>query len=266
VKKAVVVLLTLTALLLFPVGRSAPDTYSVVRGDTLGRIGKSQSVSVTDLREWNGLTGDLIEVDQVLKLGEGGPGVPVWRLLTDKVQAMRESEDGAVAEAPREAPALGKKSRKTRRKTKRRVAGPGSTHGSDESLLDDLPPEFIDDSTPWPPLKMPAKKRCLAADAGIGEGSFGRSQGLEPDQVSASVNSHQKQTLRCFDDESGAAGEVLLDLVVGCDGRVLRSSVDSHDTGSSEFALCVADVFRYASFPPHGRDEVEFSVPLRFTE
>ncbi len=246
-KKALVVLILLAGGAFVPVGGSMPDTYTVVRGDTLGKIGKAQSVSVSELREWNGIDGDLIEVDQVLKLGEGGPGTPVWKLAWARVEALREPEPVALVE---EEPAS---EEQPRMKVKQRSRRPA-------------PPSDLDEETPsWPPLKMPAAKTCIAADAGIGEGSFGRSVGLEPDQVSAAVEGFQKQTLRCFDGREGISGELMLDLVVGCDGRVIRSAVDSHSTGDGDFAVCVAEVFRYAPFPTHARDEVEFSVPLRYT-
>ncbi|MFK7926856.1 MAG: LysM peptidoglycan-binding domain-containing protein [Myxococcota bacterium] len=48
--------------------------YSVVRGDTLGEIATAHGVSVDELREWNGLQGDLIEVGQVLRIG--APSAP----------------------------------------------------------------------------------------------------------------------------------------------------------------------------------------------
>ncbi len=50
-------------------GSSAPpETYSVVSGDTLSKIAHAHSVSVEDLRKWNHLHGDLLQVGQELKL------------------------------------------------------------------------------------------------------------------------------------------------------------------------------------------------------
>ena len=40
--------------------------YVVERGDTLGRIAKQHGVTVAQLRTWNGISGDLIEVGQVI--------------------------------------------------------------------------------------------------------------------------------------------------------------------------------------------------------
>ena len=43
-------------------------SYTVVSGDTLSKIAKKNSVSVDDLRKWNGLHGDMLKVGQVLKV------------------------------------------------------------------------------------------------------------------------------------------------------------------------------------------------------
>ncbi len=51
-------------------GSKGPEatTITVVRGDTLGKLAKTHGVTVEQLREWNGLQGDLIEVGQELTL------------------------------------------------------------------------------------------------------------------------------------------------------------------------------------------------------
>jgi LysM repeat protein len=43
-------------------------THTVVRGDTLTKIARMHGVSVDDLREWNALKGDRIDVGQVLRI------------------------------------------------------------------------------------------------------------------------------------------------------------------------------------------------------
>lgn len=50
-----------------------PIEYSVVRGDTLFLIAKAHGVTVDQLRVWNGIEGDLIEVGQVLRIHPGEP-------------------------------------------------------------------------------------------------------------------------------------------------------------------------------------------------
>lgn len=75
-------------LIVYPPGTSAPGTsasapavasgtvptgrYTVRRGDTLSAIGSRVGASVTQLRSWNGLSGSLIRVGQVLRV----PGPP----------------------------------------------------------------------------------------------------------------------------------------------------------------------------------------------
>jgi LysM repeat protein len=53
---------------------SAPaSTYTVVKGDTLSAIARRNNISLTDLRQWNNLSGDLIIPGQQLKVA-GGAG------------------------------------------------------------------------------------------------------------------------------------------------------------------------------------------------
>ncbi|HEX5961622.1 MAG TPA: substrate-binding domain-containing protein [Rhodanobacteraceae bacterium] len=47
---------------------AASATYTVVSGDTLSKIANRLSVSVKDLRKWNDLHGDLLQVGQVLRV------------------------------------------------------------------------------------------------------------------------------------------------------------------------------------------------------
>ena len=42
--------------------------YTVKRGDTLSRIAKTHGVTVKELRMWNGISGDLIEVGQQIEI------------------------------------------------------------------------------------------------------------------------------------------------------------------------------------------------------
>ena len=51
----------------------AMNHYTVQRGDTLFVIGKAHGVSVEQLKQWNNLDSDLIEVGQVLVVGAGTP-------------------------------------------------------------------------------------------------------------------------------------------------------------------------------------------------
>ena len=56
-----------------------PVEYSVIRGDTLFKIAQAHGVSVDELRGWNDIDGDLIEVDQVLVVWPGLVEAPPTR-------------------------------------------------------------------------------------------------------------------------------------------------------------------------------------------
>lgn len=90
-----------------PAPESAPPVhYVVVRGDTLGKIADAHGVSVDALRTANGLTGDLIEVDQVLVIpaGRGAVAKPVVRSKKgrrSKSAKAPTSADGLVMPQPK---------------------------------------------------------------------------------------------------------------------------------------------------------------------
>ena len=121
----------------------------------------------------------------------------------------------------------------------------------------------------WPALRMPEPQACLAGAVSEGQAdedgfSMSGSAGLSADQVNFAVRSFQKQTLRCRDGRV-ASGQVILDVTVGCDGRVAAVEVLSDETGSDGFAHCVARVFGYAPFPAHDLpDGANFGLPLRY--
>jgi LysM repeat protein len=72
------------------------QTYKVHKGDTLHRIAKEYRLSVTDLRQANGLNGDMIRLGQVLKIpaaAQGAKAVPATPVVAE------------VKKAPKTAPA-----------------------------------------------------------------------------------------------------------------------------------------------------------------
>lgn len=66
----------LLLLLLACASEPEPLRYTVVRGDTLSIIAKRYGVTVEQLRAWNGIAGDRIEVGQVLVLESVGAVAP----------------------------------------------------------------------------------------------------------------------------------------------------------------------------------------------
>lgn len=65
------------------------ETYTVRRGDTLWDISRANGVTVQQLRSWNGLSGDLLRIGQVLRVGESKAathtvqkGETLWSIAT----------------------------------------------------------------------------------------------------------------------------------------------------------------------------------------
>ena len=83
---------------------STPTRYVVKRGDTLGEIAKAHRVTVDELRTWNGLSGDLIEVDQILliyPMTDGGLNAsPRAASPRTPTQRRRARPSGTPAEEP----------------------------------------------------------------------------------------------------------------------------------------------------------------------
>ncbi len=120
----------------------------------------------------------------------------------------------------------------------------------------------------WAALSKPSPQRCLSGGPDLDSDSdFGVAEtaGLDADQIGAAVRAFQEQTLRCHAG-GGASGEVQLEFTVGCDGVVKKVDVALDETSdpTGAFAACVADTMSYAPFPAHAREEVFFTVPLRF--
>jgi LysM repeat protein len=56
-----------------PIAFAEPEMVTVRPGDTLGKLAQRHGVEVGDLRAWNGIDGDTIEVDQVLLVWKAPP-------------------------------------------------------------------------------------------------------------------------------------------------------------------------------------------------
>jgi len=118
-------------------------------------------------------------------------------------------------------------------------------------------------------LRMPDARRCLDSGPLEVEDDYGMAQaeGLSPSQIGDAVRAFQEETLRCHPAGGAVSGSTTLEITVGCDGRVTESVVliDDASDGTGEFSKCVAETFKYAPFPAHGRDGgVVFELPLRF--
>jgi 3D (Asp-Asp-Asp) domain-containing protein len=77
VKKSLITISTSIMLLLgISSGASAASsTYSVKNGDSLSKIAKTYHITVSQIKQWNHLSSDVIKVKEVLKIAN--PGTPV---------------------------------------------------------------------------------------------------------------------------------------------------------------------------------------------
>jgi LysM repeat protein len=276
----VIVLLLCGGALMLPVGDEAEKTgatVTVAGGDTLGRLAKTHGVTVDDLRGWNQLDGDLIQVGQELAVAPPSLATrPLWEVLLAEWRGGGGEEDvgverpgvpvGAVSRGPRRG-RRGPSEGLVRDEEGRFIDAQGRFVNERGQPIDEDGNVLGEEARSWPALGRPAPKACLDAMTGIGEGgdtAFGRSEGLSGAQVSGAVAAFQEQTLRCAEGLSGVSGQVDLELVIGCDGRVREVTVLQDRVGQGAFAACVADVMRYAPFPAHARDEVTVQIPLRY--
>lgn len=85
----------------------APLEYVVVRGDTLSKIAKRYEVSVDQLRAWNGIQGDLIEVDQVLLIHVSEPAEAPVQLSARGGRPRSSGGSSAPEPTPEEGPLVG---------------------------------------------------------------------------------------------------------------------------------------------------------------
>ena len=82
-----------------------PLEYTVVRGDTLSKIAREYGVTVDDLRSANGISGDLIDIGQVLVIpAEGTAAVSSHGTRSDR---SRRQSGGSSGSAPTASPAPG---------------------------------------------------------------------------------------------------------------------------------------------------------------
>ncbi len=208
----------------------APEsvTYEVVKGDTLFEIAQEHGVTVAELKAWNGLSSDTIEIGQQLEIHVTRPDSP------------RGNTFGSVSARP----------------------GPprtssGGTSGSD-----------VSDGIHPPDLAMPAAKRCLGGpalgDLSDDQGMV-TSQGLGHAEVSAAMNAFLPNVSSCLRGlDSNPSGALTLAISVGCDGIVTGIVTESREDWPDDVAACIVETLHYAPFPAHALPDGDtFVYPLR---
>jgi len=191
---------------------SAP-THTVVAGDTLWAIAREHGVTVDQLRAYNGLEGDHLEVG-------------------DRLRAGPRAAEGSEGAAP--APAAAKSRRPRKRPPRKTVQAPATPSGAGAQGL-----------------SAPTPEPCVPFTGDPGDEGMVAPEGLTVAQARVALDGVLQHALSCTPDPGMDRVDLVFELIVGCDGVVDRVAVRDAGTASSRYASCVADVLGYADFPAH---------------
>lgn len=199
--------------------------YTVIRGDTLSKIARREGVTVAQLKAWNHLRSDRIDVGQVLVVGRGGSSAP---------------------------PPRAHHRHRHRGPSTHRVGGPPPEDAPTEAPL----------SMPAPKA---CRSGPSMVDAAGEEPTFVGSKGLDHQQVEAAMNAFLPKLQRCFRSGEAVSGTLDLSITVGCDGRVSNVTVEDDGGLPDDLISCVQKTLSYAPFPAHDQpDGFTFQYPMHF--
>jgi len=116
-------------------------------------------------------------------------------------------------------------------------------------------------------LSKPAAKRCLAGPSGSGMADEDMvTGGLDSAAIRRGLQPVARYTGRCLPSGSRGAFKLLVDVTVGCDGRVSRAEVIDADGVTPQVAQCIETTIASAGFPAHALpDGVGFTIPIDLT-
>lgn len=128
-------------------------------------------------------------------------------------------------------------------------------------------PQIPDRAVSPPRLARPAAKRCLAGPSGIsGDRGVSTNVGLTVQQVNAGMGRVSRQAVRCFPSGTRGAYTVVVEVRVGCDGRVANVYTISAGAVPARVTSCIEKTLGYGSFAAHAvPDGVSFQSPLKFS-
>jgi LysM repeat protein len=130
-----------------------------------------------------------------------------------------------------------------------------------------LGPQIPDTPVTPPRLSKPAAKRCLSGPSGeMDEHGVMVSQGLSVPQINAGMAGISRSTARCFPRGTVGSYTVIVEVTVGCDGRVSNVFTVSPGVVPAHVTSCIEQTLAYASFPAHAvPDGMGFQYPMKFT-
>lgn len=117
-----------------------------------------------------------------------------------------------------------------------------------------------------PPRKHARRSRCKAQRTDAAEGEIVAAEGLSQGQIQAVVAKRLPRTLSCLPAGLNGEYQMIVEITVGCDGRVTNTYTVGAGALSPSTTRCVEKVFRGARFPAHDMpDGQSFQYPLTFT-
>jgi len=202
--------------------------YTVVSGDTLNEIGAKYGVSAEDIRQWNNISGDLIEVGQVLVVG-------VTIDVSKEQNIMPNSK---------------RYTSKNRRFKSRKGDSPTADRVGD-----------LVKPTPKPCMDLYDEDSHSSGEEATGA-TIRASAGLSSQQIQDSMTRMFPKIERCVTDV-WPTGQLVVDFLVKCDGTVAEARESSSHGLSEPFIDCSLKVLTYGDFPAHDLpDGMTFSYPI----
>ncbi len=122
-----------------------------------------------------------------------------------------------------------------------------------------------------PPLELPPEEPCIesdvdAASATMADDEVVSGKGLTVGQISGALKAFLPTTQRCLTSLITPSGPLMVEITVGCSGRVIDVQPLAGHSWDAEIASCVAGVLHYADFPAHDMpDGLTFTMPVAFT-
>jgi hypothetical protein len=129
-----------------------------------------------------------------------------------------------------------------------------------------LGPQIPNTPVSPPKLSKPAPKRCLAGPSGeMDEDGVMVSQGLSVPQINAAMAGISRHTPKCFPRGTVGTYTVIVEVTVGCDGRVSNVFTVSPGVVPPHVTACLEQTLAYASFPAHSvPNGMGFQYPMKF--
>jgi LysM repeat protein len=115
-------------------------------------------------------------------------------------------------------------------------------------------------------LVMPRPKPCLGGPSVDSETGMAASEGLSVGAVTSSMRQFLPKLTRCV-SEQVPSGQLVVELVVGCDGTVSDVGADDDPGWPVSITECVVNALRFVEFPAHALPDGEyFRYPIGFVD